>query len=287
MSDYYKSYDEFCNKNMNIQLQTIKDQIYHYPIIEDLLGFYYWLDEKVGPIYNDTQSYDIEHISEAFTHISFSHNILSFYTIFLTLERNLLHQTKTHMRTILESIPKMNYLAFYPDNINDIIIRDRISGIRNTEDKKNELEKFKTETQISIFKNFNSDEVLERIKGKYYFNWYLDQIYADHTKKPMNILYHDLSNSIHSSLLRPQIKYDKELTDKVLRDVELLLFYNLLAEVEGHKRMISANLFPIKESTEFLEKMRAILVTDGKLPSLFPDHPDILSRVMIHPPGSP
>ena len=61
----------------------------------------------------------------------------------------------------------------------------------------------------------------------------------------------------------------------------------MIAEIEGHKGMIKANLFPFKESREFMEKMRAILVKDGKLPSLFPDHPDIIEKVMIHPPGSP
>lgn len=287
MSNYYKSYTEFCNKNMNIQLQTIKDNIHHYPITEDLLGFHYWLDDKVGPIYNEMTGYDVQHISEAFIHITFSHNILSFYMIFLALERNLVHQAKTHMRTILESIPKMCYLAFYPSDINDIIIKDRISGIRNLEEKKNELEKFKTETRLPVFKNFNSDEVLEKIKGKYFFKWYLDQVYADQTKKSMNVLYRDLSNSVHSSFIRPQIKYDKQITEQGLVDVELLLFYNLVAEIEGHKGMIKAKLFPLKESMEFMEKMRAVLVKDGKLPSLFPDHPDIISKVMIHPPGSP
>ena len=120
MFDYFKSYNEFCNKNMNIQLQTIKDQIYHYPIIEDLLGFHYWLDKKLGPIYNDTKSYDIEHISEAFTHISFSHNILSFYTTLLTLERNLLHQTKN-------GEPRM--LTFPPNAIQELMKFRETSGL--------------------------------------------------------------------------------------------------------------------------------------------------------------
>ncbi|MCH7649377.1 MAG: hypothetical protein IIA83_12340, partial [Thaumarchaeota archaeon] len=151
MSNYYRSYTEFCNKNMNIQLQTIKDNIHHYPIIEDLLGFHYWLDSKIGPIYNETTDYDVQHISEAFIHITFSHNLLSFYTIFLTLERNLLHQVSTHMRTVIESIPKMCYLSFYPSDINDIIIKDRISGIRDLEEKKKELEKFKSETRLTVF----------------------------------------------------------------------------------------------------------------------------------------
>ncbi|CAD6368619.1 hypothetical protein NMT12_120107 [metagenome] len=287
MSNYYKSYTEFCNKNMNIQFQTIKDNIHHYPIVEDLLGFHYWLDEKVAPIYNKTEDYDKQHMSEAFIHISFSHNILSFYTIFLTLEKSLIHQLNSHMRTVLESIPKMCYLSFYPDDVNDIIIKDRISGINDDEKKRNELDKFKTESSFPAFQNFNSDEAINRIKGKYYFKWFLDKVYNEETKKAFSTLYHHLSNSTHSSFMRHQIQYDKELTNKIFEDVELLLFYNLVAEIEGHKRMINSKLFPIKESMVFMEKMRALLVKDGKLASLFPDHPDILSKVMIHPPGYP
>ena len=51
--------------------------------------------------------------------------------------------------------------------------------------------------------------------------------------------------------------------------------------------MITEGKIPVNEILTFTEKIRGILVKDGKMSSLFPDHPDIVDQVVIHPPGSP
>lgn len=287
MSHYYKSYNEFCHIVMDMQIHTIKNHIEHYPIIEDLLGFHCWLFNEMSSIYNQPTDYDANHLHEVFTDATFSHNLLSLFTTFLTIERNLFHQARANMRTVLESIPKIFYLSFYPNEIDYMIIHDLISGIRNDKEKIEKIKEFKSHTNFPPFKNINPDEIIEKCKNRYNFKCLVKKIYTTKNVQVINNLYSSMSTSTHSSFIKSYRPYDKKSHDKTLRDLELLLFYNLIATISGHKDMIEAGLFPFNESKAFMEKMRSILTQDGRLPFLFPDHPDIASRVNIHPPGPP
>ena len=209
---------------MNAQLQTIKDQINHYQLIEELLGFHYWLYNKISPIYNKFPDYGIPHKSELFTDITFSQNFLSLYTAFLTIERNLLHTARTNMRTVLESIPKIFYLSLYPNEADYIFIHDIIHGIRDESEKIKKLEKFKSDTKLDIIKQFNPNEIIEQIHDKYYFKWFVRKVYNKETRQAVNNIYSSMSESAHPSFTKSQIQYDKKRIDKMLQDAELLLF---------------------------------------------------------------
>ena len=76
-------------------------------------------------------------------------------------------------------------------------------------------------------------------------------------------------------------------TGDLFEFIELLSFFNILAELNGHKAMMDKKMFPYAETFDFAEKMRTKLVKDGKMGSLFPDHPDVVKKVLIHPPGFP
>lgn len=287
MSYYYKQYNELCHITMDMQLHTIKNHIVHYPIIEDLLGFHCYLYNNITSVYNQSTDYDAQHLHEVFTGVTFSHNLLSLFTTLLTVERNLFHQARTNMRIVLESIPKIFYLSFYPDELDCMIIHDLIAGIRTEKEKIEKIEEFKANTNFSPFKNINSDEIIDKCKGKYNFKWIVKNIYTQKNTQTLNNLHSSMSTSTHSSFIKSQMPYDRKSTDKMFQDLALLLFYNLIAVMAGHKDMIEAGLFPFSKSKVFVEKMRSMLVQDGRLPFLFPDHPEIVSKVNIHPPGSP
>ena len=287
VSYYYRSYSEFCNRNMNIQLQIIKDHISHYPVIEDLIGFHYWLNDKVAQIYEKDPDYAKQHVTELFIHTTFSHNVLSFYTIFSALEQNMIQQSKMIIRNIIESIPKIFYLSFYPNDFTNIVSRDVILWVKSPEERETRLKEFYDTTKLDVFRDIDPKRVIEYVERKYYFKWFTERVYDEATTQSMEKLHRDLSQSTHSNFMKPQPKYDKETTHKMLRDMEILLFYNLVAEIEGHKEMIKAGQFPMQESNAFLERIRAALVTNGELANLFPNHPDIASKVFVHPPGPP
>jgi len=81
------------------------------------------------------------------------------------------------------------------------------------------------------------------------------------------------------------LKSEKALT--IFELIELLSFFNILGEINGHKIMIKDKKISAVEIMSFAEQMRTELVKDGKMYSLFPDHPDITKKVVIHPPGPP
>ena len=286
--NYFSEYTKFWNRNLNVQLKIIRDQIHHYEIIDEMLGFQYWLNETVSSIYNEDREYSINHMADLFIHKLFAHNFESLFASLLTGERNLLHQTVSNLRTVYESIPKMYYISFFPDEIKYVILSDHVEG---SETKK--AEKYlKSDSAPMIFKPNEINEpkkLFRKIERKYFFNWFVRQIYSKEQIEQMKKTYGLLSISSHSSTIRrqPQEENFEENIGDTFEFIELLSFFNIVAEVNGLKTLIQEEKISGSEIMSFAEKMRAELVKDGKMYSLFPDHQDIAKKVMIHPPGPP
>jgi len=288
MNDYHKEYCKFHNMCMNIEMKSIEDHIHHYEIIEEMIGFQYWLHEKVATIYNSDMEYSKNHIADVFIHQLFYHNMMSLYASFLTSQQSLLHQTIPNLRTVYESIPKMYYISFFPSEIKYIILRDHIEGNDNTK----AVKYLKSENALTIFKPNeinNTEELIEQVKPKYFFKWFTRKIYSEIQIRQLKSTYGLLSTSSHSSTIRRQLVkgYSKEDIGDTFEFIELLSFFNIVAELNGHTAMIEEKKISGIEISTFAEKMRAELIKDGKMGSLFPDHPDIVKKVMIHPPGHP
>jgi len=286
--NYFSEYTKFWNRSLNIQMQIIKDQIHHYEIIDEMLGFQYWLNETVATIYNEDEEYSKNHIADLFIHQLFSHNIESLTASLLTGERNLLHQTVSNLRTVYESIPKMYYISFFPDDIKYVILSDHIEGSVNTKAK----EYLKSKGALMIFKpnEINEPEKLfKKVVHKYYFKWFVRQMYSEEQIDQMKKTYGRLSISSHSSTIRRQLieeNFKKNIGD-TFEFIELLSFFNIVAAVNGLKTMIQDRKISGIEIMSFAEKMRTKLVKEGKMGSLFPDKPGIVEKVLIHPPGHP
>ncbi len=273
---------------MNIELKTIQDHLHHHQIIEDLLGFQFWLNNKVADVYNADMEYSKNHMSAAFVHGLFSLNLLSLYASFMTSQQNLLHQTVTNLRTIYESIPKMYYISFFPNEIRDILLKDQIVG-KSDEDAINSLKSNKT---LDFFENKELGDLkifVKELGHKYYFKWFVRKIYSESQIKQLESTFGLLSISSHSSVARKQYAsgYEKEETGDIFELIELLSFFNILAQANGHKEMMDERKYPIAELTEFVEKIRGVLAKDGKMSSLFPDHPEIINKLIISPPRAP
>ena len=262
---------------------VIADNINDYPILENLIGFHHWLETKVGEAYNKITATEPYKIS-SFVHVAFTHNFLACYNILLALERNLIHPVRALKRNVLESIVKMNYIAYFPNDTWLILFHDHLDGTREEEDKKRKLTELQT---IPYFCNKTLSCLLKKTDRKYYFKWFVKQVYNETTAQSMFRVHHAMSHSVHSSLLRLQQNYEKPTVSLEIADLKMLLFYNILAEVEGHRHMLSQNIFPYNETKKFLDKILIQIHTNKKMPSLFPDHPAIVSKVCIHPPGKP
>ena len=261
----------------------IADNINDYPILDNLLGFHRWLENKVGGIYNNIACTELHKIS-GFVHVTFAHNFFACYNILLALERNLIHPVRALKRNVLESIVTMNYMAYFPNDTWLILFRDHISGTREKVERRHKLNELQ---HISYFHNKTLCYLLKKTERKYYFKWLVKKVYRESTAQSMFNVHQAMSHSAHASLLRPQKNYEKQAVSLEISDLKLLLFYNILAEVEGHRHMLSQNIFPYSETKKFIDKMLIQIRTNGGIPSLFPDHPNIVSKVCIHPPGQP
>src|SRR5438445_13455029 len=97
--NYHKEYSAFHDRCEFILMKTIEDHIQHYEIIEELIGFQNWLNNKVADIYNADTEYAKQNFSEASIHGLFSLNLLSLYSAFMTVQRNLVDQTIPNLST--------------------------------------------------------------------------------------------------------------------------------------------------------------------------------------------
>lgn len=285
--DYHK---EFCNLHENYNnnnLRSIENHLSHYEIIEEVLGFQSWLNTQVANVYNKDMEYGKNHFSEASVHGLFTLNLLSLYTAFLTLPRNLINQTITNIRTVYESLPKMYYVSFYPENCGKILLREQIEGKKGR--SREILQSSNVKKICEIYDIKYSEDLLNELNKKFDYSWIRRQIYSEGQIEQQRKTYGLFSTSSHGSMIRVrQMRdYSKEEIGDLFELIELLSFFNINCELNGHRKMIEEEKFPVKEVIDFSEKLRAKLVRGGKMHSLFPDRPEIAKKVMLHPPGKP
>jgi hypothetical protein len=269
-------------------LKTIEDHIQHYEIIEELIGFQYWLNNNVADIYNADTEYAKQNFSEASIHGLFSLNLLSLYSAFITAQKNLMHQTIVNIRTVYESIPKMYYMSFFPDECGKVLLSEYISG-KKDEDAITILKSPITSKIYEIYNMAYSEQLLNQLRDKYYFDWFLKKIYSVDQISRMKSTYSLFNTSSHSSIIRtgnlqPYSKYN---TGDIFELIEILSFFNIASEVNGHRKMIELKKFPYVETARFMEEVRSKLAKDGRMYSLFPDNPGISNKLIISPPGKP
>ena len=284
MSDYFEFYTKWHQTGLNIQLRVIKDHIQHYEDLNNFFGFHYWLQDNVATSLNNVDD-PAKFAPEAFIHTAFQQNFLTASGVLSELEKNNIHSARMMLRVILESIPKMYYTSFFPNEIAQIMCADYTSGYRRLEREKKVKHFVK-----SIWKGHartNINKMLNDIKDKYYFPWYLKKIYLEDTSKPMIELHSHLNTSAHPSFTRSLPEYNKENTDNEIRHLELLLYYNIAAEMEGQKRIIASDIFTRNESMQFLNKMAKRISKNGQFVYLFPNNPDIIPKFNCRPTGSP
>ena len=284
MSDYFDSYAEWHKVILGMKQRIIKDHIQHYEDLENFLGFHYWLQDNVATLLDSVQD-PIKFASEAFIHTTFQQNFFTASDVLSALEKDHINSARMMLRVILESIPKMYYMSFFPSEVAQIMCADYVSGTRDNE-RKEKIEYF-AEVVWKGPPYYDVDNMTEAIRKKYNFKWYLKKIYTENTGKPMTQIHSHLNTSAHPSLARSLPEYNKKNTSNEINSLKLLLYYNIAAETEGQKHITANDAFTRNESIRFLDKMAERISQNGNIGLLFPDNPDIIPRFVCHPPGSP
>ena len=284
MPEYFKYHTKWHQIKLNMQLRAIRDHIQHYEDLENFFGFHYWLQDNVATSLNNVKD-PIEFASEAFIHTTFQQNFFIASDVLSALEKDHINSARMMLRVILESIPKMYYMSFFPSEAAQIMCADYVSGTRGNERK----EKIKYFAEV-VWKGppyYDVDNMTEAITNKYNFKWYLKKIYTENTGKPMIQTHSHLNTSAHPSLVRSLPEYDKKNTSNEINSLKLLLYYNIAAETEGQKHITANDAFTRNECIRFLNKMAERISQNGNMGLRFPDNPDIIPKFVCHPPGSP
>jgi len=220
--DYHK---EFCNLHEiynNNDLKSIENHLPHYEIIKETLGFQSWLNAKVGNMYNKNLEYAKQHFSEASVHGLFTLNLLSLYSAFLTLSRNLINQTVTNIRTVYESLPKMYYVSFHPEDCGKILLREHIEGKKGR--SREILRSSKVKKICEIYGIEYSEELLNELNKKFDYSWIRRRIYSEGQIEQQRKTYGLFSTSSHGSMIRvKQMRdYSKEEIGDLFELIELI-----------------------------------------------------------------
>ena len=168
----------------------------------------------------------------------------------------------------METVVKMEYLASYPDERDNMIYADAVRSTKNKEKEKTiaDVHKYISEDEC------NEQVILKQINKKYHFKWYLKKLYGDPNHdagfyKHFSQLTHSSMDKMHqqlawmhshksSNLLCSDISnYDYEILDIVPQHLEVLLFRNIVAELNGNKNMAAEGKFPYVELISFLDEL--------------------------------
>ena len=266
MSDYSEEFKKFSESVLCIKSLITKKHSRHYPVLEILFGFHYWLHNQINPIYQEQK--DEWYSTPRIMHVLFMNNFSVACSVLQAFESNSLMTASPLLRNILETIVKMEYLAFHPDELDNMIYADAVIGAKAGEKKKiiTEISKDLTEEKC------DEQAILERIKRKYYFKWYLKELYGDPNSntgpyKHFSQLTHSSMDKIHQQLAwmhshkasnllcSDRSNYDYEIWDTVLYHLELLLLRNIMAEWEGNKKTITKDRFLYTELTSFVNEL--------------------------------
>ena len=266
MPNYSEQFKKFSKSVLDIKPLIIKNHSCHYPALEMLLGFHYWLHNQIDPVYRKQKKE--WYSTPRLIHVLFMNNFSTAYSIFQAFESNSLMSTGPLLRSMLETVVKMEYLASYPDERDNMIYADAVTSMKNKEKEKAivDVHKYISENEC------NKQVILKQINGGYYFRWYLKKLYGDPNQdaglyKYFSQLTHSSMDKMHqqlawmhshksSNLLCSDISnYDYEILDIIPRHLEVLLFRNIVAELNGNKNMTAEGKFPCVELISFLDEL--------------------------------
>lgn len=288
MVDYFKEYnDAQTHISLNKQ-KVIQNHISNYQILEEALGFQYYLNGKFFEYYKsnlDTKELLNEHFAELSIHLLFFYNVMSLQTAFNTLECGFIHQSAVNLRTVYEGIPKMYYISFFPEKVREITVHEYIhpfryeDAIEKLKDKKypedlnEETLSFDEKTEYQEWKKyqdllngetlpFNVKKEYQEWKKMYTPAWFRNQLYTEERVKKLHKLYGRLSASTHANISRNEtaVEYTFADTDLFFQLMKSLSYFNLEAYLEGNYQLLcKMNLQP--DVLTFLNRMANNLET--------------------------
>ena len=297
MINAFREYNMCEHTYQQTQLKFISENIDHYPIFEQMLGFQmntvYLIKSKmskdISQSFLDFHKLSNEIIAESINLGLCIHNNGSLYSALRPLEQDITAAYENTIRTVFESIPKIFYLLRHPEDSRMIILKeeyrmwhlDYVVSAR-ADDKKiprpNELVKEFIESehgrkivdasQIIFNKKFYDD-----FRKKHTNSWFRNQIYTGSRLEIQKSIHSILSTSAHANTNRSRLieKSEPKTRSNAMKLFTELSFFNLYLIVASQKRML-ARIGKYDEYVDFVQKRNLELGSRFLATNLHPSH---------------
>lgn len=286
MTNYFKEYTSAENQILSNRLMVIKNHISHYPVLDEELGFQYYLNKKFTEYFESLQDKTVlkKHFPQLSVYILFFYNVQSLQTALYSLECNMIHQAAVNVRTVYESIPKMFYLALFPNQVGKIAVYELIHSLKYEEAVK-ELTNEECVTYLDGEELvFNDKSVFEEFKKEFSISAFRKKLYTIERQHLIKQLYGRFSLSTHPNITRntTAVTYTKENTESFFEFLKSLSYFNVASFLEGSFEILR-DIGLEMEIFNFLNELAPKLKTMYDSVNFFPDKDDVKGKLKVHP----
>lgn len=241
MSDYLREYSSALDNYSDVKQMITKNHVSHYPVLDEMLGFQYYLNKKFVEFYKTTDTDALNKFRSPLSiHLLFFYNTLSLQSALDDIECDRVHQAAVNIRTVYESIPKMYYISLFPEENGLILVQEHITGMPFEK----AVKEIKGEDCITYLNGrelkIETKEELEDFNKKYSHYGFIKALYAKKQRESIESLYDKFSNSTHPNITRNRtsVTYDAQNTDLFFELLKSLSYFNIEAYLEGNTELL-------------------------------------------------
>ena len=242
---YAKVNSIFCNR----KLLTIQSLLGDLLVVEEALGFQFWLSDEIGELTKRHEN-EWKNLQKQVGHQLYDRNLHYLYSALELAYAGLCDPCYNNLRTVHESVIKMYFIWAFPASIESI--HDDMEPVKKSE--------------------YGHESMIHRL-------------YLKDTQESMRQQFRELSAKSHSNYtgIGPTLRYSVEQIKDCLWFIKTLSLYNITAEIENQSSEPSIiELFLVEKVGEYLEKLRKVLTFGtGNMATYFPDEPSLVSRLKI------
>lgn len=257
--EYLDTHDVYCNR----RLRTIKELINEFPIIEECIGFQFWLDDEIAKVINaeegklrillEKNPKAIKQLVVGFS--LYRRNFQYLYSAFELACTGLCEPAYNILRTVHESILALWYVTTHQDESEDI---------------------------LEYMRNNNAT------KTKYNHNHFLQSLYSGDIKEGMKKVYSGLSVKAHSNIFG--MDNTEQYNIKQIKDcfwsIRLQSFYNIVSNIENLvQEPTIKKIILTPDVISFIERLKnEIGGIDKQIGNYFPNKNDIGKNFVLYNP---
>jgi len=244
-------------------------------LIEDVLGFQKWLDDKISKILNNdkemlkakTTENELVHI--VLTHFIYRKNWILLCSLYETGLSDEFNVPNIIMRTIHEGVLNLIFLATH-------------------ENEASAVKLYMEKQYNSAFNKFDEKhKSIQQFTPKYI----RDTLFTEEMKESMNKIYGGPSIATHPNIYESTRKletYDKRRVNEALWFVLRESFYNLVFFVENFRKnsLIIDKIKKDGKIFQYIDNLKNRIAEDGKIVDLFPNKNNLGNDFILYNPNN-